>query len=483
MTPHSGPQVLFLLDSRRSQEQVISILNAIYVVSSDTMIPRIQHCLAVVVLLSTTTSQNSLLSTGNLVVVDAASNSPPRTAAAAWLPSSKRNSTNNGSSSSSSRGDRCFYLDRGEFSIRVPPPGGAVKQKTKKTKHSSLSASSSNPALPYVMQDRRASSFASPRSYRRIWKVDFDASPPPPLVLVRDEEFQEKSTTTWTRALSLSKLSMDQKVALVYFCAIICNTLPCLLVPNIAHQLHHSGGGMSLVAGVSSLALMGGGTGKLLNGMVCHQLGGIRCLSLYLGGVASCMYALSAVSSFSVTNSSIHQVMGPILALQEFFASALWTASCCILSQHVPTPQALAQALSYLSLASASGQLTAKLVGACLLQVWSWQSVAKFGSGMAILALVCVRTLIVSHPSQPPLQVHVPASAPSCHTTTRGGSSSENTSMLASMKEVVSRPAFWIFGLAHTAAYLARTSDRILAPFFHHVTQLPRKYNMLLFRK
>ena len=277
---------------------------------------------------------------------------------------------------------------------------------------------------------------------------------------------------------------MDQKVALVYFCAIICNTLPCLLVPHIA--AHHSGSGsagMSLVAGVSSLALMGGGTGKLLNGMVCHQLGGIRCLSLYLGGVASCMYALSAVSSFT---NSIPQVMGPILALQEFFASALWTASCCILSQHVPTPQALAQALSHLSLASASGQLTAKLVGACLLQVWSWQSVAKFGSGMAILALICVRTLIVSHPSQPPLlQVHVPPSAPSSHTSTstRGGSSAaseqDNTSILSSMKQVVSRPAFWIFGLAHTAAYLARTSDRILAPFFHHVTRLPREYNYM----
>jgi sugar phosphate permease len=253
--------------------------------------------------------------------------------------------------------------------------------------------------------------------------------------------------------------SLDIAVFFTYLCSSLVMNLPILLLPMAAAE-HATGRGVStLVVRITSIAIMGGGLGKFVNGFVCQEMGAKRSSVIYLVGSAVCSVLFSL---------ALPHTLGWVYAGIEFFISMQWTALSVVFAQHYEGNAAgFAAAITVLSLASTCGQLLAKFVGMTLLQYFHWRTVARLG---AVVALVgsCIVGTFVTEP---------PASVPSPQKSFQWKSMAK--SMQTSARTVLSNPLFWAVGCAHAMAMVARSSDRILGEFFSHATDLPSELHAM----
>lgn len=266
---------------------------------------------------------------------------------------------------------------------------------------------------------------------------------PPPLV--------KSSAKTTTSAIE----KVDVIVALIYFCNAFAITLPVILTPMAAKTYLLSPSQLTSFCGVvASVGIMGGGFGKVVNGIVCQRLGGVRTASYYLLGAGLCSLLLSM-------STSIDSVKW-LVAGMEFFSSAMWVACSLVLSNHyAKEPISFARGITYLSLASTTAQLLAKTVGSAMLQVMDWRAVAQIGAMMTILGSLVTRFVLAKEVVEPRSRLQWIFRP------------SEETNVLDQIKSVLGNPLFWAVGLGHVPGFIARTCDRMLGPFLADVTSLP----------
>lgn len=247
---------------------------------------------------------------------------------------------------------------------------------------------------------------------------------------------------------------IDAALALVYFCNVFAITIPIVLTPMIAKAYNLAPSQLtSFSAAVASVAMMGGGVGKIINGIVCQRAGGITTASYYLLGLGFFSFLLSL-------SNAMESVRWLIFGM-EFCSSALWVACSLILSNHYSeAPLAFARGVTYLSLASTSGQLLAKTVGAALLQVVDWRIVARLGGLLAVVGSMVMKFLVSKQATLP-------------RPTQQRTSKTSSKTIISKVKAVISRKFFWMISLAHVPAQMARSSDRMLGPFLSDITAFP----------
>jgi len=264
-------------------------------------------------------------------------------------------------------------------------------------------------------------------------------------------------------AVGLSK--MDVALFATYFCNMAVVTLSVVTVP--AMVMEHfatttttaTSTAAAFVAGVASLAPLGGGVGKIVNGFVCQRLGGRQASWMYLVGMSALSMAMSMTTSLAP--------IGMILIGYEFLASIQWTSICDVLDQHYrQKPQLMARGIALLSLSSTLGALAAKTIGAGLLQATHWRTVCRVGS-MAALVGAAAMYLGVSGEKRKPSPV------PSAAVATKESHAVKSTqSPFATLKSILGNRVFWMVGIAHSLGSLARGSDRLLGPFLQEATSL-----------
>jgi hypothetical protein len=254
--------------------------------------------------------------------------------------------------------------------------------------------------------------------------------------------------------------TLDVAIFFTYLCSSLVMNLPILLLPMAAAE-HASTGTTSdvsaLVVSIMSIAIMGGGLGKLVNGFVCQEFGGKKSSAFYLLG--------GAVSSLLFSMALPQTTLGWAYAGIEFFASMQWTALSVILAQYYQDDDAsFASGITCLSMASTAGQLLAKFAGMTLLQYLHWHSVARLGAIMALIGSFIVQVFV-----KEPSKTRIKTSKPTFRW----------TSIQSSASKVLSNPLFWVVGYAHAMSMVAKSSDRILGEFFSHATSLPSElYHM-----
>jgi sugar phosphate permease len=219
----------------------------------------------------------------------------------------------------------------------------------------------------------------------------------------------------------------------------------------------------AFVAGVASMAPLGGGFGKIINGFVCQSLGGRRSSWLYLVALAFLSVGMSVTTSAAP--------IGLILMGYEFLSSIQWTSLCYVMSQHYQQqPELMARGIAIISLASTTGALSAKMFGAALLQATNWRIVTQFGAGSALLGALAMK-----------IGVSDPRAQDTSESTSRIDAENQNAEKeqkgggIVALKAILSNPLFWQIGLAHSLGYLARGNDRLLGSFLQEVSNLPRK--------
>lgn len=263
------------------------------------------------------------------------------------------------------------------------------------------------------------------------------------------------STEDGTSPNRLSK--MEVALFAGYFCNMAVLTLSVVTVPAMAlEQLQRPHAAAAFVAGVASMAPLGGGVGKLVNGFVCQRLGGRRASYLYL------MMSSALCMTMSFTKS-----LAPIWLLligYEFLSSIQWTSICDVLDKNYrQKPQLMARGIALLSLSSTLGALAAKTVGAGLLQATHWRTVCRFGS---LAAMVGAAAMYFGVHKEAPRQTVTVAAVGSTEDIVK------RQSPLASLKAILGNKLFWMIGIGHSLGHLARGSDRLLGPFLQEVASL-----------
>ena len=281
----------------------------------------------------------------------------------------------------------------------------------------------------------------------------------------------------------------------VHFCAAVTMTLPVMIVPMMDAEILAAGTaaaagslaltrGASLAATMASMAPMGNGIGKLVNGMVCQQLGGAKSSKLYFVGSFLASLALASLSLFPSGGNLFSRFLttdylGLMVGSIEFCASIQWTVCSLFLSQYYKhQPELFARGITILALSSTSGQIIAKVAGAMLLQFLHWRHVARLSVLTAItgfcLSVWTSRNMFkaMNKPKDNVDDIFLPEqqSKPAAL------EPSNTVGAKQAAKRVLSSPVFWGIGLAHVSGYLTRTSDRILGSFLQEITSLPRKY-------
>jgi len=309
---------------------------------------------------------------------------------------------------------------------------------------------------------------ASPRAYPRRYEERPNRNgkrrllPPPPPPLGDLEERHERDAPT-TKSLPpkpevepkpkirIRKKKVPERlkaaICATYFCNAFVLTLPVILLPMVAAEQAGGASVSSYVAAVASISTLGGAFGKFFNGFVCQNFGGRASSSFYMMGMSVCALLLSAM----------HTNVGLVLAAMEFFASVQWTACSVLLSNHYENDNAgFAAGITFLSLSSTVGTLTAKMGGTALLQRLGWRTVAKLGGCVAMVGAVVMGMVVTELPEGKP--------APK--------KPFQLGSIMQSLEAVLGNRLFWVVGVAHAMAFLARTSDRVLGTFFQEVTSL-----------
>ena len=305
------------------------------------------------------------------------------------------------------------------------------------------------------------------------------------------------------KTLAPSLLSkIDFGVFGIYFCTSVTMTLPVLLVPMMDAELlppetKQLGVVMktsqSLAAMVASMAPMGGGIGKLVNGFVCQALGPSRSSKIYFLGstlsslalASTCIsLAAEAATQQSSTNAFLNNVLtqnylGWIIASIEFCASIQWTVCSSFLALYYKdSPALFVRGVTILSLASTTGQIVSKFGGAILLQYFHWRKVARVSVGIALLGF-CISTWTSFNMSMSSSQATTAAAvamANSSNKTTKTPTPAKPPTIGYAIPRVLGSRMFWLIGLAHISGYLTRTSDRVLGSFLQEITALSRKY-------
>mmetsp|Transcript_37457 Transcript_37457/g.91064 ORF Transcript_37457/g.91064 Transcript_37457/m.91064 type:complete len:670 (-) Transcript_37457:126-2135(-) len=303
---------------------------------------------------------------------------------------------------------------------------------------------------------------------------------------VATSEDAATATATATTTGGLSK--MDVALFMTYFCNMAVVALSVVTIPALAAEHFATFAAKSkastmtaaaFVAGVAGMAPLGGAIGKIINGFVCQRFGGRTASWTYL-------LALAGVNGVMSVSTGI-AVVGPLLLALEFLSSIQWTSICHVLDHHYRTkPQLMSRGIALLSLSSTLGALSAKTVGAGLLQVTSWRTVCRLGSLAAVVGAAAmylgVDKMNMAAPAPP--AAASPAKQPLgesdvATTAVRGGSDaasavedSKRQSPLSILKTILSNKIFWMVGMAHSLGYLARGSDRILGPFLQEAASL-----------
>jgi MFS family permease len=262
-------------------------------------------------------------------------------------------------------------------------------------------------------------------------------------------------------------IKLDKILFAVYFCTCVGSSLPVILLPLIAaEQGAIVGAGFSsaaFIAQVASIAALGGGFGKLINGFICQAIGGRALSSLYLLGITACTVLLS----LGPTGTSV----GWTLAGLEFFVSAQWPSCSLVLSNHFGSnPARFAAAITVLSLSSTAGTMIGKLGGTVLLPfVPSWRIAARFGASLTLIGAMIMFLLVSEYPST------------AMQKQARVSSSPLSLKQIGkTLGTVGGSRLFWLAALAHSTTYLVRTSDRVLGALYQDTTGLPKSICGLL---
>jgi hypothetical protein len=146
----------------------------------------------------------------------------------------------------------------------------------------------------------------------------------------------------------------------------------------------------------------------------------------------------------------------------EFFSSAMWVACSIIFSNHYQKePIKIARGVTYISIASSSGQLLAKTFGSALLQFTGWRNIAKLGTLVSLLGSMIVRFGLAKTNNLPETN-NLPLDTENKH-----------ERIVDKIRSVVLSKVFWMVGFAHLAGHIAKSSDRILGAFLIEITALP----------
>jgi len=263
---------------------------------------------------------------------------------------------------------------------------------------------------------------------------------------------------------------IDNIVFFSYFCNLLVLNLPIILLPVAASQMAETSKTLEsptvvamIVANASSIATLGGASGKFLGGLLCKRFGPYRCSESFLIGVAIC----TTLFSFSTTP----KMLGWTYAGMEFCASIQWTSLATMLTQYYSksSPTALTAALTTMGIASPAGAIAAKVFGAALVSILDWRVVARMGAFVAMLGSYCSSKAPIQPFQRETLdRLHRKYSAQplgSWITSARGSADVLFTSKL-----------FWMLSIAHAVAFVVRGIDRILGTFFSDMTGLPRKF-------
>jgi len=285
------------------------------------------------------------------------------------------------------------------------------------------------------------------------------------------DQFDESTSTTASTIQTNDEIAtkkekpflrrIDGIVFMSYLANVMALSLPVLLVPIAATEQATS---MALsskaaatmvaaqVASISSIASLGGAVGKFVNGFICKELGSYFCSKTYLAGLGVCSFAFSL--------SPNPTIMSVAFAGMEFFASIQWASLAVMLSSYyAKEPVRLAAALTALGLSSTSGQILAKFLGMTLTSsAMHWRQVAQLGAlvafgGAALISRAPGReSATLQQQTKPPF---------------------EWRSVTESLRAVLGSPLFLMLGLAHSMAFVARGTDRILGTFFQEMAALP----------
>jgi hypothetical protein len=272
------------------------------------------------------------------------------------------------------------------------------------------------------------------------------------------------ATTITATTTGLSK--MDVALFITYFCNVAVVTLSILTVPAMAMEYCASPHARAaFVASAASMAPLGGGVGKIINGFVCQRLGGRQASWMYLVGLS----AMSMTMSMTTSLASI----GWVLIGYEFLSSIQWTSICDVLDQHYrQKPELMSRGITLLSISSVLGALAAKTIGAGLLQATHWRTVCRFGSLAALLGAGVMYAGVKDGRTQPSKQVHCgDIDAPPSSV-----DSPVSNSPLHILKSILGNKLFWMIGIAHSLGFLAKGSDRILGQFLQHAASVPSKF-------
>ena len=277
-----------------------------------------------------------------------------------------------------------------------------------------------------------------------------EASSHGPMPPMRGGDSGETSKTE--KKASLSRV--DIAIASTYFCNMLAINLSVITVPVMAAEYLSSKKAVAtFVATVTAMVSAGGAVGKIFNGFVCERFGGRMASWTYL----ACLCLVCLGMSFSKSLAPI----GLTLAVSEFLCSIQWTAICDVLEKHYGgKEEKMAKGISILSVSSTTGVLAAKVFGAGLLKISNWRTVTQFGAVMALLGAASMR-IGVSEMSTKSVGTN--------RTKKRGG-------LLEAFKAILCTRFFWLVGIAHSAGYLARGSDRLLVTFIHDVASLPGEF-------
>ena len=283
--------------------------------------------------------------------------------------------------------------------------------------------------------------------------------------------FDEAVAIAPAREQSKRLTRLDVSLFIAYFCVVVTNVLSGVMLPSVAAEYTlTTSAATAFVAGVASMAPLGGGGGKIINGFVCQRIGGKLSSMLYMLGAAFLSLALS--------NTKTGASIGWILAGLEFLASIHWTSSILILDQHYNAkPAMVARGVAILSAASAVGALLAKAGGAALIQLSSWRTMARCG---AIVSLIGALSMLFGVTAPGPEGAQPTQLQISNNEATQGNDSKPTVGRvkkqsLGSLTAVLRNPLFWMIGIAHSVGYIVR-SDSMISTYISSATMLSGEF-------
>ena len=280
---------------------------------------------------------------------------------------------------------------------------------------------------------------------------------------------KEPTTNTHKQTSHLKRnLVLEFLLGLTYVCNSMAVNFPISSMPVIAAEFYSDPSQVAaFVASAASIATLGSGCGKFINGLIVQRLGGRISATMYLAGLALLSMSLSTTHSSNK--------VGWIQAGMEVCGSVHWTASSLILSKHYEgDPSLFAQGIMSLSLASTIGQFLSKTMGTFLLHLTGdWRRVIQWGSFFSLVGLVAIGIFVTEQPKS-----H--CEAKQSRSIKKPTKAVPSQSLVQTLRHVLGSKLFWQVGVAHVAATLARGTDKVLGAFYHEMSSLPRTLDLFV---